>query len=160
MSGIPQMDPGAFFRVHRDELAAAMTRVMDSGRYILGGEVAAFEQEFAQRFGFPHAAAVASGTDAIALALQALGIGPGDKVATVSHTAVATVVAILMTGATPVFLDIDPVTYTVEPAALAARLEFTPGIKAVIAVHLYGHPADVTNLGEIAGRFGVRLVED
>jgi len=160
MSGIPQMDPGAFFRAHREELAAAMTRVMDSGRYIVGAEVAAFEQDFAQHFGFPHAVAVASGTDALALALQALGIGPGEKVATVSHTAVATTVAILMTGATPVFFDIDPVTYTFEPAALARRLESDPDIKAIVPVHLYGQPADLRSLGEITRRFGVRMIED
>jgi len=160
MIDIPQMDPGAFFRAHRQDISAAMTRVMDSGRYILGAEVAAFEREFAEAFGFPHAVAVASGTDAVVLALQSLGIGPGAQVATVSHTAVATATAILMTGATPVFVDIDPSSYTLDGSAMRRTLEYVPGIKAIVAVHLYGHPADLASLREIARRFGVFLVED
>ena len=138
----------------------AMTRVMDSGRYILGTEVASFEREFAEYFGFRHAVAVANGTDALTLALQALGIGPGARVATVSHTAVATVAAILKAGAVPVFVDIDPSTYTLDAEALSRTLENIEGIKAVVAVHLYGHPADLTRILQVTRRLEVPLIED
>ncbi len=157
---IPQTAPRAFFDEHRQEVIAAMVRVLDSGWYILGEEVKAFEQEFARQFGFGDAVGVANGTDAIALALRCLGIGPGDRVATVSHTAVATVAAIEMVGATPVFVDITSDTYTLDPASLTRTLETIVPIKAVIAVHLYGQPADIPAIIEIANRFGARVIED
>src|SRR5579864_3159258 len=115
---IPQMCPGAFFEEHRDEVMAAVARVVDSGWYILGREVEAFEQEFAKQFNFGGAVGVGNGTDAIALALRIIGVGRGDRVATVSHTAVATVAAIEMVGASPVFVDIASDTYTMDPASL------------------------------------------
>jgi dTDP-4-amino-4,6-dideoxygalactose transaminase len=160
VSNIPQTCPRAFFEEHRQEMLAALARVLDGGMYILGAEVQAFEQEFARQFDFLDAVGVANGTDAIALALRSLGIGPGDRVATVSHTAVATVAAIEMLGAWPVFVDITSGTYTLDPIALARTLETTDGIKAVIVVHLYGNPADVTAIMPIAHRFGVRVIED
>jgi dTDP-4-amino-4,6-dideoxygalactose transaminase len=157
---IPQMRPGAFFEQHRQEVMAAVVRVLESGWYILGGEVEAFEKEFARHFNFGGAAGVANGTDAIALALRAIGVGRGDRVATVSHTAVATVAAIEMVGAVPVFVDITSDTYTMDVDALVRTLEAEAPIKAVIAVHLYGHPADLPAILQIANRFGVRVVED
>jgi dTDP-4-amino-4,6-dideoxygalactose transaminase len=157
---IPQTSPRAFFDEHRQEIMAAVVRVFDRGNYVLGEEVRAFEQEFARAFGFPDAAGVANGTDAVALALRALGIRAGDRVATVSHTAVATVAAIEMAGAEPVFVDIADDTCTMHPAALARTLEKVDGVRAVVAVHLYGHPADAPAIVEIAARFGARVVED
>jgi dTDP-4-amino-4,6-dideoxygalactose transaminase len=157
---VPQMCPGAFFEEHRDEVMAAVARVVDSGWYILGHEVQAFEQEFAQQFDFGGAVGVANGTDAIALALRSLKVGRGDRVATVSHTAVATVAAIEMVGASPVFVDVGSDTYTMDPESLARTLEAVAPVKAVIAVHLYGHPADVPAILEIARGYKVAVIED
>jgi len=157
---IPQMCPGAFFEQHRQEVMTAVTRVLDSGWYILGDEVAAFEQEFARHFNFAAAVGVANGTDGITLALRSLGVGPGDRVATVSHTAVATVAAIEMAGASPVFVDITSDSYTMDPTSLLRTLKAGNPVKAVIAVHLYGHPADVPAIVEIAHQFDVRVIED
>jgi dTDP-4-amino-4,6-dideoxygalactose transaminase len=157
---IPQMFPRAFFEEHRAEVLGAMARVLDSGRYILGEEVRAFEQEFAGQFGFAGAVGVANGTDAIAIALRSLGVGRGDRVVTVSHTAVATVAAIEMAGAEPVFADISADTYTLDPGSLERTLRAVPGVKAVIAVHLYGHPADMPSILEVARRFDLRIIED
>ena len=109
------MDPKATFIAHREEILEAVTRVLDGGRYILGDETKAFEQEFAEHAGVEHCIGVASGTDALQVGLRAMGIGPGDAVLTVSHTAVATVAAIEMTGATPVLVDIDNATMNMSP---------------------------------------------
>ena len=141
-----------------DELEAAVQRVLRSGWYILGPELEAFEQAFAAYHGAAHAVGVANGTDAIELALRALRIGPGDEVITVAHTAVATVCAVERTGATPVLVDIDEATYTLDPAAAAAAV--TPRTKAIVPVHLYGHPADMEALLELAARHGLAVVED
>jgi dTDP-4-amino-4,6-dideoxygalactose transaminase len=157
---VPQACPGAFFAEHRSEVITAIARVLDSGRYVLGTEVESFEQEFARRFSFAAAVGVANGTDAITLALRALGVGRGDRVATVSHTAVATVAAIEMAGALPVFVDVSSDTYTMDPEALLRTLEAQERIKAVIVVHLYGHPADVAGIVRIARRFDARVIED
>jgi dTDP-4-amino-4,6-dideoxygalactose transaminase len=157
---IPQTSPRAFFDEHRQDTLAAVLRVLDSGTYILGEEMKAFEQEFAHYFGFGDAAGVANGTDAIALALRALGIARGDRVATVSHTAVATVAAIEMVGATPVFVDITMDTYTMDPAAFARTVTAVHGVRAVIPVHLYGHPADVPAIVRIAKQCDVCVIED
>jgi dTDP-4-amino-4,6-dideoxygalactose transaminase len=157
---IPQMDPGAFFKAQRSETAAALMGVVDSGWYILGSEVKRFEEEFAAHFHFGAAVGVANGTDAIALALRALGVGPGDRVATVSHTAVATVAAIEIAGARPVLVEIDPDTYTISPDALARTLGAYDSIKAVIAVHLYGHPAEMQAISQIAQTHRSYVVED
>jgi dTDP-4-amino-4,6-dideoxygalactose transaminase len=157
---VAQSAPGAFFSRYRDEIVAAMMRVVDSGWYILGREVEAFEEEFAQAFYYSGAVGVASGTDAIVLALRSLGVGYGDLVATVSHTAVATAAAIEMVGALPVFVDIDPETYTMDPESLERTLKACGPIKAVIAVHLYGHPADLGMILHIARAHGARVIED
>jgi dTDP-4-amino-4,6-dideoxygalactose transaminase len=157
---IRQTDPGAFIREHRQEVLAALERVLDSGWYILGSEVAGFEREFAEQFGYTHAIGVANGTDALSLALRALDIGAGDTVATVSHTAVATAAAIDMTGATPLFIDIDAQTYTLDPEALRAALESSAQVRAIAVVHLYGQPADMPKIMAVASRFGIPVVED
>jgi dTDP-4-amino-4,6-dideoxygalactose transaminase len=160
LSVIPPMCPRAFFEEHKQEIIKAMVRVLDSGKYILGEEVRLFEQEFAHQFGFADAVGVGSGTDAIALALKALGVKRDARVVTVSHTAVATVAAIEMAGAEPVFADIRADTYTLDPDSLSRILEAVDGVTAVIAVHLYGHPADMPAILRIAGRYGVRVIED
>jgi dTDP-4-amino-4,6-dideoxygalactose transaminase len=160
MPPIPQTDPGAFVRAHRQEVMTAMERVLDSGWYILGREVEAFEREFCAAFGYQHAVGVGNGTDALALALRAVGLSEGRRVATVSHTAVATVAAIAMAGATPVFVDIDPASFTMDPRALAAALEGPDAIHGVVVVHLYGQPADIIALRDIAHRSGIPLIED
>jgi dTDP-4-amino-4,6-dideoxygalactose transaminase len=160
LPNIPQMLPGAFFEAHREEILAAMTRVLDSGWYILGREVRSFEEEFAAHFGFGAAVGVANGTDAIELALRCLGVGRGDLVATPSHTAVATAAAIEAAGALPVFVEIDPETYAIDPSSLERTVREVPGIKAVIAVHLYGHPADMPAVLEIARKSGLYVIED
>lgn len=141
-----------------DELHAALDRVMDSGWYILGPEVEAFEREFAAYHGVGYAVGVANGTDAIELALRAADVGRGDEVITVSHTAVPTVCAVERASATPVLVDIDPTTYTIDPAAVEAAI--TPRTKAILPVHLYGHPADMNALTDIAQRHNLLLVED
>ena len=160
MNFIPQMDPGAAYRAQPTRFDAAVARVLASGWYILGNEVAEFEREFATASGLVHAIGVASGTDALVLALKALGLGRGDRVATVSHTAVATVAAIELAGAEPVLVDIDPARYTMAPDSLARTLEAVPGIRAVVAVHLYGQPADLPALDDLARRRGAVLIED
>lgn len=163
---IPLVDLGGQTAHVRREIDNAIRRTLDSGWYILGREVEAFEAEFAayirQHCVEPVASVgcvgVNSGTDALQLALMACNVGPGDEVITVSHTAVATVAAITLTGATPVFVDIDPLTYTMDPAALT--LAITPRTKAVIPVHLYGHPAEMDMILSIAQHAGLRVIED
>src|SRR5437870_5864350 len=158
------MDPKAHYLAHKDEIDKAVHRVLDSGRYILAHEVAAFEQEFACYLGVRHAVGVGSGTDALHVALRACGIGPGDAVITVSHTAVATVAAIHLCGATPVLVDINPETYTLDPSCLEhateklckdKRSELRVRLKAVMPVHLYGRPADMARNWPIAGPRGL-----
>jgi dTDP-4-amino-4,6-dideoxygalactose transaminase len=160
MSFIAQMDPGAFYRAHSADIDAAVARVLASGWYILGREVAAFERDFAAAIGAPHGIGVANGTDALVLALRGLGIQPGDKVAAVSHTAVATVAAIELAGGVPVLIDIDEASYTLDPAALEAAFELHPTIKAVVAVHLYGQAADLERIEPIVRKHGAWLIED
>jgi dTDP-4-amino-4,6-dideoxygalactose transaminase len=131
---------------------------------VLGAEGRAFESEFAQWLGAGHAVGCGNGTDALALTLRGLGIGPGHAVATVSHTAVATVAAIEMAGATPVLIDIDPVHYTMDPAELEAVLSSPPAglppIRAIIPVHLCGQPCDLGPILESASRRGIAVIED
>lgn len=158
---IPQADPLAGYLAAKAEIDAAIAGVLASGRYILGEAVAGFERGFAGYCGVAEAVGVSSGTDAIALALRALGIGSGDGVVTVAHTAVATVAAIEMTGATPVLVDIDPATYTLDPAALAGVLAAPPlPIRAILPVHLYGHPADMSAICALAAAHGAAVIED
>jgi dTDP-4-amino-4,6-dideoxygalactose transaminase len=154
------MDLKAQQQLQSREIADALARVVESGWYILGTEVEAFEAEFARELGYAHAAGVANGTDALTLCLMALGVKRGDKVATVSHTAVATVAAIEMVGAHPVLVDIDPTTYTMDPVALERTLEAFRPVAAVIVVHLYGHPADLDAIANTTRAHGAKLIED
>jgi len=155
-------NPAANYRAHRDEIDQAVHRVLDGGMYILGEEVARFEEEFAHYLGVQHAVGVGSGTDALHIALRACGVGPGDTVLTVSHTAVATVAAVELTGATAVLTDIDPATATMDVNSLADAIEKQRSgrIKAIIPVHLYGHPADMPAIMTLAERHGLKVIED
>ncbi|HYZ32865.1 MAG TPA: DegT/DnrJ/EryC1/StrS family aminotransferase [Crenalkalicoccus sp.] len=161
---IPQANPGAGYRAEQAAIDAAIARALGSGWYILGKEGEAFEAEFAAWLGTARAVGCGNGTDAIALILRALGIGEGATVATVSHTAVATVAAIEMAGAVPLLLDIDPDTYTMDPDELAAVLEDPPPglppIRAAIPVHLYGQACDLRPMLAACARAGVALIED
>ena len=152
-------DPRAGWRAHEAELRAALERVLASGAYILGPEVGAFEAELAEYQGGGYTVGVANGTDALELALAAVGVGSGDRVATVANTVTATIAAIVAVGAEPVFVDIDPATMVMDVAALADLLA-RESVKAVVPVHLYGFPVDMPALVEVATRHGARVVED
>jgi dTDP-4-amino-4,6-dideoxygalactose transaminase len=151
---VPLFDTSTPLAPLRDELRAAVERILDSERYILGPEVAAFEEEFAAYIGAAHTVGVANGTDAITIALQALGVGPGDEVVVPSFTFYASAEAIVPTGATPVFCDIDPQTFCATPETVRAAL--TPKTKAVIAVHLFGNVAPIAEIEAL----GVPVLED
>lgn len=155
---IPQANPRASYIAHKEEIDGAIARVLESGRYILGQEVAAFEEEFAAYIGVRFGIGVNSGTDALHLALWACGIGSGDEVITVSHTAVATVVAIELCHAKPVLVDIDPSTFLIDPDQIEGAI--TSRTKAIIPVHLYGHVADMESILSIARAHGLRVIED
>ena len=161
---ILQNNPKANYLAHEAEIRQAIDRVLQSGWYILGAEVTAFEKEFAAFLDARHTVGVGSGTDAIVIALRACGVGPGDTVVTISHTAVATVAAIELTGASAVLVDIDPATYTMDVKCLeqTIRESISAGlrVKAIVPVHLYGHPADMPAIMEIAQRHGLRVMED
>src|SRR6266568_2005641 len=159
---IPQTDPRAGYFEQQTEIDAAIARVLASGQYILGPEVDAFEAAFAAWLGVGHAVGAGSGTDAIELALRACGIGPGELVFTVSHTAVATVAAIERAGAIPVLIDIESGGFTMDLAGLAAALREPPPGRpaAILPVHLYGEPADLGPILELARRHGLRVIED
>ncbi|MSU47167.1 MAG: DegT/DnrJ/EryC1/StrS family aminotransferase [Lacunisphaera sp.] len=155
-------DPKAAYLAAQTDIDAAIKRVMLSGHYILGPELAAFEKEFAAWLGTAGAVGVANGTDAIELALLAAGIGPGDKVVTVANTVTATVAAIGATGAKPVFVDIEPGTMLMDLAALESMLSELrdPKIKAIVPVHLYGQAVDLPRLLELAQRHSLLVIED
>jgi dTDP-4-amino-4,6-dideoxygalactose transaminase len=159
---IPQTDPRAGYLAQRIAIDAAIARVLDGGVYVLGREVEVFEAAFADFVGVAHAIGVASGTDAIEIALRACGIGSGDLVFSVSHTAVATIAAIERAGATPVLVDVEPGTYTMAPRELLRVLQSPPAGRpaAVLPVHIYGQPAELSALTEIARIHGLRLIED
>ena len=142
----------------REELDAALAAVLDSGQFVLGERVAAFEDAFAAFCGARHAVGVASGTDALTLALQAVGVGHGDEVVTAANTCVPTVAAIEAAGAVPVLVDVDGETCTLSPASVEAAL--TPRTRAVVPVHLYGQCADMAPILELARDRGLRVVED
>lgn len=154
-------DPKAGFLAQAEDIRAAIERVLASGHYILGPEVEAFEREFADHHGGGHVIGVANGTEAIELALRAVGIARGDAVATVANTVSATAAALEQIGARLVFVEIDPATMLMSPAALADVLERERGaIKAVVPVHLYGQPAVMPEIVELARRHGAKVVED
>ncbi|MBM3749943.1 MAG: DegT/DnrJ/EryC1/StrS family aminotransferase [Acidimicrobiia bacterium] len=140
------------------DIRAAIDRVIARGWYILGPELEAFEAEFAAASGATHAVGVGTGTDAIALTLRALGIGPGDEVVTSPLSAAYSALAIMMAGATPVFADLDPDRLTLDPARVEASI--TPRTSAILPVHLYGQPADMAALSAIATRHNLLIVED
>jgi len=172
MASIPVIDLRAQYLALQSEIDAAVQRTLASGWYILGQETTTFEDEFAAYLTNNDAQAspaspaspalscigVNSGTDALHLALRACDVGPGDEVITVSHTAVATVAAIRLTGATPVLVDIDPATYTMDPVAAAAAL--TPRSRAIIPVHLYGHPAAMDAIFALGKQHDIPIIED
>jgi dTDP-4-amino-4,6-dideoxygalactose transaminase len=162
MDAVPQCDPKAAYLEQRREIDDAVRRVLDGGWYILGPEVEAFEAEFAAYCGGAAAVGVSNGTDALTLALEAMGIVPGDVVATVSHTAVATVAAIEMAGAIPALVDVDGA-YGMDPDGLAALLRdpaIGPRVRAVIPVHLYGQAVDMDAVCAAAADRGVPVLED
>jgi dTDP-4-amino-4,6-dideoxygalactose transaminase len=164
MSLIKQADPGASYLANRGEIDAAIVRVMESGWYLVGAELARFENHFAHRCGAKHAVGVANGTDAIELALRAIGVGHGDYVLTTALTAVASATGIIRTGASPIFVDINTETCSMSPQALEKTLERCyrernmP--KAILLVHLYGQPASPMEVMEVANRFGLKVIED
>jgi dTDP-4-amino-4,6-dideoxygalactose transaminase len=155
-------DPKAAYLAQKDIIDQTIREVMESGWYIMGPKVKIFEQHFAEYLGARHCVGVASGSDAVQLALRACGVESGDAVITVSHTAVATVSAIDWVGARPILVDISPVSYTISPTAVEETLRNSSidRIKAIVAVHLYGHPAEMESLCQIATKHGVPLVED
>ncbi|HSD99844.1 MAG TPA: DegT/DnrJ/EryC1/StrS family aminotransferase [Burkholderiales bacterium] len=155
---VPMLDLAAEYRDLEVELAAAAGKVIASGRFILGPEGEALEQEVAAYLGVKHAVAVASGTDALHLALRAAGIGPGDEVITPSFTFIAAAEAVSYVGARVVFVDIDPATYNLDPSACEAAI--SPATRAVIAVHLFGQTADLPAIDAICKRRGLTLIED
>lgn len=157
---IPVANPKAAYLAQKDELDAAIHAALDSGWYILGEEVGRFEAEFAAFTGCRFAAGVGNGTDAVQLAVRACGIGPGQKVVTVSNTAVATVAAIDLAGARPVLADVVSDTFVIDPAKVERALEQESGIQAIVVVHLFGHPAPMDDLQEIARRHHLFLIED
>jgi len=157
---IPQADLRAQNDTLRAEIDAAIGRVIDSSAFIRGPELVAFEQEFAAYCEVPHAIGVGNGTDALWLALRALGIGPGDEVATVPFTFAATVEAICHVGATPVLVDIEPSTFTMDPEALRRTIEKHPQLRAIIPVHLYGQPAAMDDILACAHSIGAAVIED
>jgi dTDP-4-amino-4,6-dideoxygalactose transaminase len=155
---VPFLDLKQQYLGIKDEILAAVSNVFESTQFVLGKEVAAFEEEFAAFSGAKYGIAVNSGTSALHLALLAAGVGPGDEVITVPCTFVATVAAVEYTGAKPVFVDVDPVTYTMDPSKIEAAI--TPRTKAILPVHLYGNPADMDPILEIARRRGLLVIED
>ncbi|MEQ1572690.1 MAG: DegT/DnrJ/EryC1/StrS family aminotransferase [Vicinamibacterales bacterium] len=155
---IPYADLQAQYRGLKPEIDDAVLRVLDSAQFILGPEVSAFEREFADYCGAAEAIAVNTGTSALHLSLLAAGIGAGDEVITVPFTFVATAAAIVYAGARPVFVDIDPVTFTMDPARIEAAI--SGRTKAIMPVHLYGQAADMEPILEIARRRNLRVIED
>ena len=155
---IPLVDLRAQYAQIGPEIDAAIRRVIESSGFILGPEVEAFEEAFAAYCGAKHCVGVASGTSALELALRAFHVGAGDEVITVAHTFIATAEAISAVGARPVFVDIEPDTYTMDPQALEAAI--TPRTRAVIPVHIYGQPANMPRILEIGRAHGIAVIED
>ena len=155
---IPFLDLGAAYRELKTEIDAAIHRVLDSGWYILGPEVDAFEAEWAAWCGADHAVGVANGLDALILALRALDIGPGDEVIVPSNTYIATWLAVTAVGARPVPVEPDPATHNIDPARIAAAI--SPATRAILPVHLYGQPAELDPILALARQHGVAVVED
>lgn len=158
MKNIPLVDLKAQYAPLKAEILAAIEDVLDGMKLFLGDNVSALESEFAQLCGARHSIGVGTGTDAIYLALRALGIGAGDEVITQPNSFMATASAITMTGATPVFADVEPDTFTIDPAAIERAI--TSRTRAIVPVHLYGHPADMQAISKIAAAHGLPVIED
>ncbi len=163
---VPFLDLTRQYKKIKEEILSATQRVYEKGRFILGEEVSTFEKEFSHYCGVRYGVGVGSGTDALYLALKAAGIGEGDEVVTVANSFIATALAISFTGATPLFVDIDPKTYTMDPNCLELLLKRRKAkgsgrkIKAVLPVHLYGHPAEMDSILEIANHYDLIVIED
>jgi dTDP-4-amino-4,6-dideoxygalactose transaminase len=155
---VPYLDLKAQYHSIKPEIDAAIARVLESGQFVLGSEVAGFEEEFAAFSGTAQCVALNSGTSALHLALLAAGIGPGDEVITVPFTFVASVAAVIYAGARPVMVDIDPRSFTMDPATIEAAI--TPRTKAILPVHLYGQSADMDPIMDVARRHGLVVIED
>ncbi len=155
---IPLVDLRAQYKAIEKELLPRWRDILERMHLFLGPNVQAFEQEFADYLGVPHHLGVGSGTEALILALQALGVEPGDEIITVSFTFFATVEAIWHVGARPVLVDVDPETFTMDPAAVEAAL--SPRTRGILPVHLFGHPVDMTPLRKLAERHGLWILED
>ena len=163
---VPFLDLTRQYKKIKEEILSATQRVYERGRFILGEEVSTFEKEFSHYCGVRYGVGVGSGTDALYLALKAAGIGEGDEVVTVANSFIATALAISFTGATPLFVDIDPKTYTMDPNHLELLLKHQKAkgsgrkIKAILPVHLYGHPAEMDSIMAIANRYDLIVIED
>jgi dTDP-4-amino-4,6-dideoxygalactose transaminase len=157
-SRVPYLDLKAQYESIKDELRAAIDEIFETNAYVLGPAVERFERDFAEFCGNEHCVAVNNGTAALHLTLVALGIGPGDEVITQANTFIATVAAILMTGARAVLVDVAPPTYAIDAAAVAAAV--TPRTKAILPVHLFGHPCDLSAILAIGEKHGIPVVED
>jgi dTDP-4-amino-4,6-dideoxygalactose transaminase len=155
---VPLMDPHSQYGAVREQIARALGEVIDSGRFILGPRVREVEETFAADVGAAHGIGVANGTDALLIALRALGVEPGDEVICPSFTFYSTAESIAAIGAVPVFADVEDETYNLDPAAVEAAI--TPRTRAVMPVHLFGHPAPMEPLGKICRRHGLALLED
>lgn len=155
---IPLLDLVAQYHTIKSEIDAAIQSVLESGKFILGPNEKAFEEEVAAYLGVKHAIGVASGTDALVIALRAAGIGYGDEVIVPAYSFFATAGAVLTVGAVPVFVDIDPLTYLIDTAAIQAHI--TEKTKAILPVHLYGQPADMDHIMTIASQYHLTVIED
>jgi dTDP-4-amino-4,6-dideoxygalactose transaminase len=155
---IPLVDLKSQYHSIKNEIDTAVHGVLESGQFILGPAVGQFEEKVAAYLGVQHAIGLASGTDALVLALRALDIGPGDEVIVPAYTFFATAGTVMSVGAKPVFVDVDPQTYQIDPAQIAGHI--TNATKAIIPVHLYGHPSEMDPILEIAGRHGLKVIED
>ncbi len=155
---IPLIDLKAQYQAIKEEIDTTITGVLESGQFILGSEVKSFEEEISAYLGVKYAVGVASGTDALHLALLACEIGPGDEVITTPFTFIATAEAIAKCGATPVFVDIDPKTYNIDAAKIESKI--SQRTKAILPVHLYGQSADMDTISELARRYNLKIIED
>ncbi|MBI5187642.1 MAG: DegT/DnrJ/EryC1/StrS family aminotransferase [Nitrospirae bacterium] len=155
---IPMVDLKKQFQEIKDEVFSVLTEILESSQYILGPKVSEFEKKIADYHGVREAIGVASGTDALHLSIEALGIGEGDEVITTPFTFFATVEAILYTGATPVFADIEPDTLNIDVSQIEAKI--TEKTKAVLPVHLFGHPSDMEGIQKIAEKYNLKVIED
>ncbi|MDB9340918.1 MULTISPECIES: DegT/DnrJ/EryC1/StrS family aminotransferase [Cyanophyceae] len=155
---IPVLDLKPQYEQIKDQVQAAMNRVLESGQFIMGPDVKLFEQEVAEYLGVKHTVAVNSGTDALVIGLRALGIGVGDEVITTPFSFFATAESISNVGAKPIFADIDPRSFNIDPEAI--RKHITPKTKAIMPVHLYGNPAAMAQIMDIAQEYGLKVIED